>query len=83
MKRLDILWFEAPVFLIVAPTIHVFSPTIPVFLFCFFAFYNAPKLDRYLNAKYGDGYEDYVRRTKMLIPLNTCPSFFAIHSIAA
>ncbi len=44
------------------------SVAIPVFIFCFFAFYNAPKLDAYLKEKYGKGYDDYAERTKMLVP---------------
>ncbi|WP_156522673.1 hypothetical protein [Arachidicoccus ginsenosidimutans] len=27
-----------------------------------FAFYNAPKLDKYLKDKYGKGYDDYVKK---------------------
>lgn len=60
----DILWVTA--YAIV--TRNWYSITIPTFLFCFFAFYNAPKLDKYLKEKYGKGYDDYAKRTKMLIP---------------
>ncbi|MEO6832998.1 MAG: hypothetical protein ABI378_10855 [Chitinophagaceae bacterium] len=45
-----------------------YSASIPVLLFCFFAFYNAPKLDKYLAEKYGKGFEEYARKTKMLVP---------------
>jgi len=45
-----------------------YSITIPVFLFVFFAFYNAPKLDKYLKEKYGQQYDEYAKKTKMLIP---------------
>lgn len=38
----DILWVSAYALL----TKNWYSITIPVFLFCFFAFYNAPKLDK-------------------------------------
>jgi len=41
---------------------------VPVFLFCFFAFYNAPELDKYLKEKYGKEYDQYAGKTKMLIP---------------
>lgn len=44
------------------------SISIPIFLFCFFAFYNAPKLDNYLKEKYGKDYDAYAKNTKMLIP---------------
>jgi len=60
----DVLWVTAYAII----TRNWYSITIPVFLFCFFAFYNAPKLDKYLKGKYGNGYEDYAKRTKMLIP---------------
>jgi protein-S-isoprenylcysteine O-methyltransferase Ste14 len=60
----DILWVTAYAII----TKNWYSVTIPVFLFCFFVFYNAPKLDKYLKEKYGSSYEDYAKRTKMLIP---------------
>lgn len=60
----DILWVIA--FALV--TKNWYSITIPVFLFSFFAFYNAPKLDKYLKYKYGEGYDEYAKKTKMLIP---------------
>lgn len=60
----DLLWVSAYALL----TRNWYSVSIPVFLFCFFAFYNAPKLDRYLKEKYGEAYVDYARKTKMLMP---------------
>ncbi|HEX2934318.1 MAG TPA: DUF1295 domain-containing protein [Bacteroidales bacterium] len=60
----DILWVTAYALI----TKNWWSATIPVFLFCFFAFYNAPKLDEHLKEKYGKDYEAYAKRTKMLIP---------------
>ena len=60
----DILWVSAYAII----TKNVWSITIPVFLFCFFAFYNSPKLDKYLKEKYGKDYDEYARKTKMLIP---------------
>ena len=60
----DLLWVIA--FALV--TKNWYSITIPVFLFCFFAFYNAPKLDKNLQNKYGKEYDEYAKRTKMLIP---------------
>lgn len=60
----DILWITAYAII----TRNWYAASIPVLIFCFFAFYNAPKLDKYLKDKYGKGYEDYADRTKMLIP---------------
>lgn len=60
----DILWVSAYAIL----TRNIWSMTIPVLLFFFFAFYNAPKLDQYLAEKYGKEYDEYARKTKMLIP---------------
>ncbi|MEO8885193.1 MAG: DUF1295 domain-containing protein [Mucilaginibacter sp.] len=60
----DILWVTAYAIL----TKNGYAATIPIFLFCFFAFYNAPKLDNYLEKKYGEDYETYAKKTKMLIP---------------
>jgi protein-S-isoprenylcysteine O-methyltransferase Ste14 len=60
----DLLWVTAYAII----TQNWYSAIIPIFLFCFFAFYNAPKLDQYLKEKYGKGYEDYAHKTKMLIP---------------
>ena len=60
----DILWVTAYALI----TKNWYSAIIPVFLFCAFAFYNAPKLDKYLRSKYGKGYEEYEQKTKMLIP---------------
>lgn len=61
----DLLWVTA--YAIV--TKNWYAAAIPIFLFCFFAFYNAPKLDEYLKEKYGEDYDEYARKTKMLIPL--------------
>lgn len=60
----DILWVSAYALI----TKNWYSITIPILLFGLFAFYNAPKLDKYLKDKYGKGYEEYAKRTKMLIP---------------
>lgn len=60
----DILWVVAYALI----TKNVWAVTIPIFLFCFFAFYNAPKLDKYLKEKYGKDYDEYAKNTKMLIP---------------
>jgi protein-S-isoprenylcysteine O-methyltransferase Ste14 len=60
----DLLWVIAYSLI----TTNIWSATIPIFLFCFFAFYNAPKLDKYLKGKYGKDYKEYAKKTKMLIP---------------
>lgn len=60
----DLLWVIAYAIL----TRNWYASSIPLFLFCLFAFYNAPKLDQYLKSKYGKGYEEYAKNTKMLIP---------------
>jgi protein-S-isoprenylcysteine O-methyltransferase Ste14 len=60
----DLLWVTAYALV----TKNWWSATIILFLFCFFAFYNAPKLDNYLREKYGKQYEEYAAGTKMLVP---------------
>lgn len=45
-----------------------YAAIVPVALFCFFAFYNAPKLDSYLKEKYASQYDEFAKKTKMLIP---------------
>lgn len=60
----DILWVTAYALM----TKNWYATSIPIFLFCFFAFYNAPKLDKYLKGKYGKGYDEYAKKTKILIP---------------
>ncbi len=60
----DILWVSAFALL----TRNWYSVSIVVFLFCFFAFYNAPMLDDHLKKKYGEDYEKYAEKTKMLVP---------------
>lgn len=60
----DILWVTAYAIL----TRNWYSSFIPVFIFSFFAFYNAPKLDKYLASKYGKQFDEYCKRTKKLVP---------------
>lgn len=60
----DLLWVSGYALI----THNPWSVSIPLFLFCFFAFYNAPKLDSYLRQKYGAAYHAYAAETKMLIP---------------
>lgn len=60
----DILWVLAYALI----TRSWYALSIPLLLFVFFAFYNAPKLDQYLKQKYGEDFEAYAKRTKMLVP---------------
>ena len=60
----DLLWVAAYALV----TRNWYAIFIPTFLFCFFAFYNAPKLDSYLSNKYGAAFKHYAKTTKMLIP---------------
>ena len=60
----DLLWLSG--YAIV--TRNWYSVIIPALLFCFFAFYNIPKLDSYLESKYDDQFDDYKKRTKKFIP---------------
>jgi len=47
---------------------NAWSVLIPAFLFCFFAFYNIPKLDTYLAGKYKEQFSRYASHTKKFIP---------------
>ncbi|MDQ2862287.1 MAG: DUF1295 domain-containing protein [Bacteroidota bacterium] len=60
----DLLWVSGYALV----TGNLYSALIVIFLFCFFAFYNIPMLDKHLASKYGDEFEDYRRKTKKLIP---------------
>lgn len=60
----DLLWVTA--YAIISR--NWYASVIPLFLFCFFAFYNAPKLEKYLRSKYGKEFDEYAKSTSMLIP---------------
>ncbi|MCG8569530.1 MAG: DUF1295 domain-containing protein [Spirochaetes bacterium] len=60
----DLLWVSGFAFV----THNLYSAIIPLFLFSFFAFYNAPILEKYLAKKYSEQFYDYKKRVKMLIP---------------
>ena len=60
----DLLWLTA--YAMVSK--NWYATVVPVALFCFFAFYNAPKLDNYLKEKYGAQFDAFAQKTKMLIP---------------
>ena len=60
----DLLWVTGLALI----TGNLWSLTVPGLLFCFFAFYNAPMLDKHLAEKYGKEFEEYRSRTKKIIP---------------
>lgn len=60
----DIVWVTGLAFM----TANPWSAFIPVLLFVFFAFYNAPLLDRHLAEKYGTQFEEYRAKTKRIVP---------------
>jgi protein-S-isoprenylcysteine O-methyltransferase Ste14 len=60
----DILWVSGWALF----TRNPWSAIIPALLFCMFAFYNVPLLDRHLAAKYASEFQAYRRGTKGLIP---------------
>lgn len=60
----DILWVSGFALL----TRNVWSALIPLFLFAFFFFYNAPELDRHLQEKYPEEFAVYKQQVKMLVP---------------
>ena len=60
----DLLWATGYAII----TGNIYAAAIPVLLFFFFAFFNAPKLDKHLKNKYGADYDKYAAKTKMLIP---------------
>lgn len=60
----DLLWVTAYAII----TRNPWSVVIPVFLFCFFAFFNIPMLDAHLSQKYKEQFLDYQKHTRKLIP---------------
>lgn len=60
----DLLWVIAYAVI----TRNWYSIIIPLFLFSFFAFYNIPKLDKYLASKYGEQFIEYSKKTSRFIP---------------
>lgn len=60
----DLLWVIAYAVI----TRNWYAVSIPVFLFSFFVFYNIPKLDKYLQERYGKAFEEYAAHTKKFIP---------------
>jgi protein-S-isoprenylcysteine O-methyltransferase Ste14 len=60
----DLVWVSGFALL----TRNVWSVLIPLLLFAFFYFYNAPELDKHLRTKYPQRFAEYEKTTKMLIP---------------
>ncbi len=60
----DLLWVSG----YAAVTRNLYAVLVPSFLFVFFYFFNIPKLDAYLQGRYGSQFEDYARKTKRFIP---------------
>jgi steroid 5-alpha reductase family enzyme len=60
----DLLWVTG----YACVTHHALAALIPAFLFCFFYFYNIPKLDSHLREHYGAAFAAQERRTKRLVP---------------
>lgn len=60
----DLLWVIGYTIL----THNIYSVWIPVFLYFFFAYFNIPKLDKYLKEKYKEQFSDYKKQTKKFIP---------------
>lgn len=60
----DIIWVTAYALI----TRNWYAGFIPILLFCFFVFYNIPKLDEYLDSRYKQQFEDYKRTTRKFIP---------------
>jgi steroid 5-alpha reductase family enzyme len=60
----DLLWVTG--YALVTHNPYAFA--VPVFLFCFFQFFNIPKLDAHLREHYGERFVAYERKTKRFVP---------------
>jgi len=60
----DVVWVLA--YALIA--MHGAGFALPIMLLCMFMFFNVPKLDGYLRARYGQAFMDYEAKTKRLIP---------------
>ncbi|WP_168122324.1 DUF1295 domain-containing protein [Paenibacillus sp. HB172176] len=60
----DLLWVLA----LALVTRNPWALIVPLLLFCLFAFYNIPMLDRHLESKYGEDFRRYIAETKKFIP---------------
>ncbi|MEE9453038.1 MAG: DUF1295 domain-containing protein [Paracoccaceae bacterium] len=61
----DILWVAG--YAIISQ--NIWAALIVLFIFCFFVFFNVPKLDAYLANRYGEEFKAYALHTKRLVPL--------------
>ncbi len=60
----DLVWVTA--YAIISN--NIYSIIIPILLFCLFAFFNIPELDKYLAEKYKAEFSEYAHKTKKFIP---------------
>lgn len=60
----DIIWVAG----MACITGSIYSAIVVILVFCFFAFFNGPMLDRYLARKYGAQYDAWAKKTRSLIP---------------
>jgi steroid 5-alpha reductase family enzyme len=60
----DLVWVSGYALL----TRNPWSILIPLLLFLFFSFFNAPQLDQHLRQKYPQAFAEYEQKTKMIIP---------------
>ena len=60
----DLLWVSGYAMV----TGNAYSVFIVIFLFCFFAFYNIPMLDKHLASKYPEEFEEYKGIARKFIP---------------
>jgi len=60
----DLLWVSG----YACVTRNAYAWLVPALLFCFFYFFNVPKLDQHLREHYGDAFREYEKRTKRLVP---------------
>jgi protein-S-isoprenylcysteine O-methyltransferase Ste14 len=60
----DVLWVIGYALV----TQNIWAISIPAFLFCFFAFYNIPMLDKYLAERYQQQFDEYAAKTKKFVP---------------
>ncbi|MEK4328707.1 DUF1295 domain-containing protein [Paenibacillus sp. FSL R7-0312] len=59
----DVLWVLA----MALTAWNAWALLVPLWLVCFFAFYNIPMLDKYLAEKYDNDFEHYRKKTKTFI----------------
>lgn len=62
----DVLWVLA----MALTAWNAWALLVPLWLVCFFAFYNIPMLDKYLAEKYDNDFEHYRKKQKHLFLLS-------------